>query len=67
MEEKCGQFAGIDTAVQNRMVLIVPHCRGYIDAVSQEEIDGKGLGNNLHRKIVFSEKCPWLNLKDGPP
>lgn len=47
VEEKCCQFIGIDTAVQNRMVLVVSHCRGHIDAVSQKEIDGEGLGNNL--------------------
>ncbi len=55
MEEKCCQLIGIDTAVQNCMVFVVPHCRGHIDTVSQEEIDRKGLGNNLHRKIVFSQ------------
>src|SRR5512136_732640 len=66
-EEKRGQFIRIEPCVENRMVLVVPHGRSNVDPISQKEIYGEGLGDDLYMKIVLLEKGPGLNLKIFTP
>ena len=67
MEEKRGQLIRIEPCVKKGMVLVVPHGRGDIDPISQKEIYGDGLGNDLYIKIVLLEKGLGLNLKIFTP
>src|SRR5512135_1051689 len=63
LEEKRGQLIRVEPCVKKGMVLVVPHGRGDIDPISQEEIHRQGLGDDFYMKTVFLEKCPGLNLK----